>query len=33
MDKLYDKFPHRNIILYTYSKFDIIKDGYSFNKC
>ena len=32
MDKLYDKFPHRIIILYTYSKLNAIKDGISFNK-
>ena len=33
MDKFYDKLPHRNITLCTYSKLNTIKDGYSFNKC
>ena len=32
IDKLFDKFPTRNIILCTYSKLNTIKDGYSFNK-
>ena len=33
VDKLYDKFPHRNVILYTFSKLNTIKGEYSFNKC
>ena len=31
MDKLYDKFPHRIIILCTYSKLYTINYGYSFD--
>ena len=35
MDKLYEQFPHRNIILHAYSKSksNTIKDGYSYNEC
>ena len=30
MNKFYDTFPHRNVILCTYAKLNTIKDGYSF---
>ena len=30
MNILYDKFPHRDVILCTYSKLNSIKDGYAF---
>lgn len=33
MNKSYDKFPHINIVTCTYSKYNTIEDGYSFNKC
>ena len=30
MNILYDKFPHRDVVLCTYSKLNSIKDGYAF---
>ena len=32
IDRLYGKFPRRNIIPVTNSKLNTMKDGYSFNK-
>ena len=32
MDRLYGKFSRRNIIPFTNSKLNTMKDGYSFNK-